>query len=156
MKFIADVMLGRLAKWMRVIGCDVVYYRKIDDAELVDMALQEERLLLTKDHLLIKRRKAKGNAFLIEGNDFKEQLKQLVRHFPVDPYQNLLTRCIECNVLLSAIKKEEVKGSVPEYVFSSEGSFRRCPECKKIYWPATHKSGITKILREIFNKGGAA
>lgn len=85
MKFIADAMLGRLAKWMRIIGCDVAYYRKIEDAELVDLAAEDGRLILTKDNLLIKRRKAKGNFFLVAGNSYKQQLKQVARHFSQDP-----------------------------------------------------------------------
>ena len=73
MKFIADAMLGRLAKWMRIIICDVAYYRKIEDAELVELAAKDNRLILTKDNLLIKRRKAKRNYFLVEGNSYKER-----------------------------------------------------------------------------------
>ncbi len=152
MKFIADAMLGRLAKWMRVIGCDVTYYRKIEDAELVDLAAQDGRLILTKDNLLIKRRKAKGNFFLVEGNSYNEQLKQVARHFSIDPYQNLLTRCVECNITLIETDKEKVRDSVPEYVYNNETAFRTCPQCKKIYWPATHKSEIIKTLNEIFKQ----
>lgn len=143
-------MLGRLAKWMRIIGCDVVYYRKIEDAELVDLAAEEGRLILTKDNLLIKRRKAKGNYFLVEGNSYKDQLKQVARRFSIDLYQNLLTRCIECNIPLTEVAKEEVRNYVPEYVYNSEDSFRRCPGCEKTFWPATHKSGMIKMLKEIF------
>jgi uncharacterized protein with PIN domain len=150
MKFIADTMLGRLAKWMRIIGCDVVYYRKIEDAELVDLAAKEGRLILTKDNLLIKRRKARGNYFLVERNSYKEQLRPVIKHFSIDPYQNLLTRCIECNTSLTEISKVNVKELVPEYVYNSQISFRRCPECERIYWPATHKDEIIKTLKEIF------
>ena len=150
MKFIADAMLGRLAKWMRVIGCDVAYYRKIDDAELVDLAIKDGRLILTRDNLLIKRRKAKGNFLLVGGNSYKEQLKQVAHQFSIDPYQNLLTRCIECNISLTETDKEKVKEFIPEYVYKNESSFRRCPGCKKIYWPATHKNEIIKTLMEIF------
>jgi len=150
MKFIADAMLGRLAKWMRVIGCDVAYYRKIDDAELVDLAIKDGRLILTRDNLLIKRRKAKGNFLLVGGNSYKEQLKQVAQHFSIDPYKYLLTRCIECNISLTETDKEKVKEFIPEYVYKNESSFRRCPGCKKIYWPATHKNEIIKTLMEIF------
>lgn len=150
MRFIADAMLGRLAKWMRILGCDVSYYREIDDREIVDLALKEGRMILTKDTLLIKRKKARGNFFLVEGNSYKEQLKQVAEHFSVDPYNGLLTRCIECNLLLAAIDKETVRDAVPEYVYNSRDSFRRCPGCEKIYWPATHKDGIMTTLQEIF------
>ncbi len=150
MKFIADAMLGRLAKWMRAIGCDVAYSHKIEDGELVNRALREGRLILTRDTLLIKRRKAKGNFFLVEGNSYKDQLKQVTRQFFIDPYQNLLTRCIECNIPLTEVDKEQIMDAVPEYVYKTQGSFRTCSGCKKIYWPATHRDGMLETLEEIF------
>jgi len=150
MKFIADAMLGRLAKWLRVIGCDVSYYRKIEDAELVDLAAREGRLILTRDTLLIKRRKAQGNFLFVEGNSYKDQLKQVVRRFSLDPYQNLLTRCTECNIPLTGIDKEQLKDRIPEYVYNSQGRFLACPGCEKIYWPATHRDEMVKTLEELF------
>jgi hypothetical protein len=153
MKFIADAMLGRLAKWMRAIGCDVAYSPKIEDGELVNRAWREGRLILTRDTLLIKRRKAKGNFFLVEGNSYKDQLKQVTRQFSIDPYQNLLTRCIECNAPLEEVDKEQIMDAVPEYVYKTQGSFRTCPVCKKIYWPATHRDGMLETLEEIFSGG---
>lgn len=149
MKFIADSMLGRLARWLRILGCDVEYYQRIDDGELVDRAFREGRVILTRDTLLIKRRKARGNSFLVEGNSYKDQLRQVVRHFSIDPHKNFLTRCIECNFPLADIPKEEVKGSVPEYVFTTQDLFASCPRCHRTYWGATHKEGMEKMLRDI-------
>ncbi len=150
MRFIADAMLGRLAKWMRIIGCDVSYYRAIGDREIVDLALKEGRMILTKDTLLIRRKKARGNFLLLESDIYTEQLKQVTEHFSIDLYEGLMTRCIECNIPLAAADKEAVRGAVPEYVYTSQDSFRRCPGCEKIYWPATHKDEIMKTLQEIF------
>lgn len=149
-RFIADAMLGRLAKWMRIMGCDVAYYRRIEDRELVNLALKDSRMILTKDTLLIQRKRAKGNFFLVEGNSYKDQLKQVARQFSLNPYKNLLTRCIECNIPLTEINKEKVLDSVPKYVYNSQDTFLICPGCRKIYWPATHRDGIMKTLEEIF------
>jgi uncharacterized protein with PIN domain len=150
MRFIADAMLGRLAKWMRIMGCDVAYYRRIGDRELVNMALKDSRMILTKDTLLIQRKKAKGNFFLVEGNSYKDQLKQVAAQFSLNSYKNLLTRCIECNIPLTDIAKEKVRNAVPEHVYNSQDTFLTCQGCGKIYWPATHKDGIVKTLEEIF------
>lgn len=154
MKFIADSMLGRLARWMRILGCDVEYYPRIEDSDLVDRAFREGRLILTRDTLLIKRRKAKGNSFLVEGNSYKDQLRQVVRHFSIDPHKNFLTRCIECNLPLGDMEKEDIKGSVPEYVYQTQDVFRTCPHCYKIYWPATHREEMFENLKKILGVVG--
>lgn len=142
-------MLGRLARWMRVTGCDVTYFRKIEDSEIVELAQKEGRIILTKDTLLIRRKKARGNYFLVEGNSYKDQLRQVIRHFSIDPYKDLLTRCVECNLPLVEMDKETVKDRVPEYVFMTQDKFRSCPKCGKIYWSATHKEYIMSTLNEI-------
>ncbi len=138
---------------MRAIGCDVSYYRKIEDGELVDLAMKEGRLILTRDTLLIKRRKARENYFLVEGNSYKDQLRQVIRQFSIDPYKDLLTRCIECNLPLADMDRETVKDRVPEYVYLTQETFRSCPKCGKIYWSATHKEDIMRTLKEIKPSG---
>lgn len=152
MKFIADSMLGRLARWLRIIGCDVEYYPLIEDAELVDRAFRDGRILLTKDTLLIKRKRARENSFLIEGNSYKDQLRQVVSHFSIDPFEGFLTRCIECNLPLVDIEKERVKETVPEYVYITQDSFHVCLGCRKVYWPATHREEMIKMLEALTNK----
>lgn len=149
MRFIADSMLGRLARWMRFIGCDVTYYRAIGDSELVDMAQREGRIILTRDTLLVKRRRAKGISFLVDGNSYEEQLRQVIRHFSINPSRDLLTRCAECNLALSMIEKEKAKGSIPEYVYMTQETFSICPGCHRIYWSATHKEAIITVLEEV-------
>lgn len=152
MQFVADAMLGRLARWMRAIGCDVAYYRDITDRDLTDIAQKENRIILTRDTLLIRRKRVRGNAFFVEGDSYKDQLRQVVLTFSIDPYQNLLTRCIECNIRLEDIDRDRVVGSLPEYVSKTQEHFRTCPGCSRIYWPATHKDSIMRTLHEIFGE----
>ena len=150
MKFVADTMLGRLARWMRIIGCDVVYFHKIDDSELVEFAVKEGRTLLTRDTLLIKRRKIQGHYFFVEGDNFRDQLRQVAMHFSLPQKQAFLTRCLLCNQEIKKVDKKNVKDLVPPYVFETQDSFGICLKCKRIYWQATHKE---KMEQEIESTG---
>ena len=148
-RFIADDMLGKLAKWMRIMGCDVEYFRSITDKELAERAYASGRIILTRDTLLIRRRKVKDNHFFVIGDSYKDQIRQVVKHFPIDPYAQILTRCTICNASLTKIDREHIKGKVPEYVFTTQDSFETCPSCGRIYWSATHKERMLKQIEEI-------
>src|SRR3990172_5780131 len=145
LRFIADSMLGRLAIWMRLIGCDVLYYKKISDDELIKKALEENRIILTRDTLLIKRRKAK-NHFFVTSDNYEKQLKEVIGHFRLEPFKNIFTRCLLCNTPLEGIKKGFVKDKVPPYVYETEERFEFCHSCNKIYWSATHRDNAVRQL----------
>jgi len=84
-RFIADVMLGKLATWLRLLGCDVAYFPAISDEDLVEMASRSGRVILTRDLELIRRRNARDNHFLVTCDSYKDQLRQVVEHFSIDP-----------------------------------------------------------------------
>ena len=147
-KFEVDSMLGRLAKWLRIIGCDVAYFNHIEDDRLIEYANETGRIILTKDTRLIKRRKIR-RFFFVEGNDYKTQLKQVVTHFNIDIHKNLLDRCTICNKELQDINKDQVEGKVPVYVFNTVEKFSICNNCERIYYSATHKENILKELNEL-------
>ncbi|MBI5184913.1 MAG: Mut7-C RNAse domain-containing protein [Nitrospinae bacterium] len=149
MKFIVDDMLGKLAKWMRIIGCDTEYFPFIDDVALLEKARLEGRTIITRDTLLVKRRCARGNFFLVKSNALRGQLRAVVDRFRIDPYPLLFTRCVLCNSMLSEVDKKDVAGAVPEYVYKTQETFRSCGICGKIFWPATHKEKIAARLKEI-------
>ena len=148
-RFISDDMLGKLAKWMRIMGCDVEYFLSITDKELAERAYAIGRIILTRDTLLIRRRKVKGNHFFVIGDSYKDQIRQVVKHFPIDPYSQILTRCILCNEPLINIDKASIASKVPIYVYETQNTFETCPSCKRIYWNATHKERMVKQLEEI-------
>jgi uncharacterized protein len=137
-RFIADAMLGKLAKWMRVMGCDVEYIPEISDRTLSDRAQQGNRIILTRDTRLIQLRINRDNAFLVVGDHYPEQLRQVVQAFAIDPLTDLLSRCLRCNILLVSIEKIDLAGKVPPYVYETQDGFQTCPQCRKIYWKATH------------------
>ena len=145
-RFIADAMLGKLAKWLRIMGCDVEYFSEIPDKELAERACAEKRIILTRDTLLIRRRKVRGNYFFVEGDSYKDQIRQVVQHFSIDPAARLLTRCLICNALLNDIDRTQVEYRVPQYVYETQAVFRVCPLCSRIYWHATHKDAMVRQL----------
>lgn len=150
-KFIADSMLGKLAIWLRILGCDTLYFKDIDDASLLRRAKEEDRMLLTRDTLLIKRRGIKNYVFINDNEPYK-QLRQIITALKLKKSDEmLLTRCIYCNEELISVQKEDVEGIVPEYVYENHDSFNQCRECRKIYWRGTHFKRIENRLAEIFS-----
>ena len=140
-------MLGRLARWLRILGHDVVYFRKIEDADLVELARREGRILLTRDTRLVRRRAAR-EAVLIESPYLEQQLRQLARRDGAGLLgPGLCRRCLECNEPTLAVEKDSVKDRVPAYVFRTQSRFRACPACRRIYWSASHVQDMLRRLR---------
>ena len=148
-RFIADAMLGKLARWLRVLGCDVEYFPSIGDEEVVARAARAGRLILTRDTLLVRRRGARNNHFFVVGDHFRDQLRQVVVHFAIDPTDRFLTRCLECNSLLVEIGKSAVRDMVPPYVYATQEVFRSCPSCGRLYWQGTHRQRMAREVEEI-------
>jgi len=153
-RFIADVMLGSLARWLRVLGFDTLYDNRIDDEELVRLALRDRRIALTRDRRLTERRAISNQAILIRSDALREQLQQVLEriHFRLDPARAgvlLLSRCIECNSPLSPIERASVEGQVPSYVFSTQVEFKKCGSCGRIYWGGTHRDRMLEKLARL-------
>ncbi len=155
MKFIADSMLGRLSRWLRLIGYDTLYYPHVEGRLLLKSARQENRILLTRNTHLVKVR-GLGRHLLLTDNDPFKQLKCVVTAFDLDPHgeiklgqPRMLSRCADCNACLVEVSREEVKHSVPEYVYRTSNVFRNCPGCGKVYWDGTHPEKFRKKLSEI-------
>lgn len=148
-RFVADAMVGKLARWLRVLGVDVVYDPSLDDHELVALARKEKRILLTRDQPLASSSEDPPRLF-IESADFREQLRQVVECCQIDRKRGLFTRCVECNGVLELASREEVQEKVPPYVFSTHKEFKRCPRCSRIVWGGTHRQNMQRELDAIF------
>jgi uncharacterized protein with PIN domain len=135
MKFLADNMLGRLATWLRLLGYDTCYLPEADDAELARVARAEDRVLLTRDVELTRRRGIRP--LLIESDKVEEQLRQVLHQLDLT-VQHAFSLCARCNVPLDQVDKEAVRSRVPPYVFASQAQFLTCPKCKRVYWRGTH------------------
>ncbi len=144
--FIADCMLGRLAKWLRFMGYDVLYFREIEDRELVKIARAESRVILTRDRGIPERFRVEH--YLIKAEDIESQLREVLKRFP--PSAKLKSRCTECNTPIQEIQdREEVKDRVPEYVFLHHRRFWHCPQCGRLYWSGTHYRNMEERLSRI-------
>jgi uncharacterized protein with PIN domain len=147
MKFIADAMLGRLARWMRFLGFDTLYYTGISDAKLIRLAMEQDRIILTRDTRLVRAKSAR-NHLLISANDSFEQLLEVAAAFKLKEY-NFLSRCVKCNgKLLNVVDKAAIKESVPEYVFLQHNDFLKCADCGKIYWEGSHPKQFKQKVSE--------
>jgi uncharacterized protein with PIN domain len=147
MKFIADVMLGRLAKRMRLRGFDVVYDRTFNDNEIIRLSLEQDRVILTRDKALSDRPLAKNHLF-INSDLVQEQIEQVLTSFPPETHINPLTRCSECNEPLQRIEREEARDLVPHHVYENKNLFLRCPRCKRTYWHGTHVMRMAVLKRK--------
>jgi uncharacterized protein with PIN domain len=156
MKFLVDSMCGRLARWLRLLGQDAEYERDADDGALAARARRESRILLTRDHKLLERRSARGG-FLVQGNGPMEELRQVIEAFdlPLDE-EHLFSRCVVCNRPIEPVPREEVAGEVPPYVYRTQTAFRRCPECGRIFWAATHREHVLARLHKLLGRRQAA
>jgi uncharacterized protein len=148
-RFIADAMLGRLTRWLRIMGYDVEYQSLISDDELMERCERTGRMILTRDTLLAKRKRIRGACFFVAGDHFRDQLRQVVRAFALDPSARFLTRCLECNSPLAEMEHGDAEALVPSYVFATQELFRQCPSCGKIYWGGTHRERMRSELMEI-------
>jgi uncharacterized protein len=147
MQFVADKMLGRLARWLRVIGQDVAYGPQLSGAGLLRVARREGRLILTRDGAVAKRNPPPF--LMIQSDHFREQLKQVIEECGLDPVKDAFTRCLECNTALEPVAKRAVEGRVPPYVFATQEKFSLCPKCRRVYWPATHQERMLAELESI-------
>lgn len=151
-KFIVDVNVGKLAKWLRILGYDAVFINGLDDEGLIRIAIAEGRILLTKDTRILRRRVVYSGELklvLIRADDVKGQLWQVIQTLnlaPLDPF----SICLECNEPLLPREKEEVRDLVPPYVFLTQTQYMECPSCHRIYWRGTHwqrmKSELEKLM----------
>ncbi|HXX56809.1 MAG TPA: Mut7-C RNAse domain-containing protein [Thermodesulfovibrionales bacterium] len=151
--FVADAMLGRLARWLRLLGFDTLYDSRMPDGDLLRIALREGRVLLTRDSHFEKM-KALENLFMVHSDNTLEQLIEVLGAFGSSGCSlDIPGRCSRCNGALDrVVEKGEVRDSVPEYVFLLRNDFLRCRACGHIYWEGTHLKRFRMMIDGILKK----
>jgi uncharacterized protein with PIN domain len=147
-RFVADVMLGRLAKWLRIAGFDVLYSNRISDDELVEISNRAARILLSRDTRLLVRKSVRHFVFL-ESQNLQDQLKQILDLAGSRTSSAILSRCLCCNEALIEAPREGVCDAVPGYVYTTHSQFTSCPRCKKIFWAGSHRSSMAATLEKL-------
>jgi uncharacterized protein len=140
-----DRMLMRLARWLRLLGADVVSDASLTGSELLKAARANNRILITRD----KRLRTAADVFFVESNAINGQLREAVGRFRLDPRVIALTRCSRCNNVLTPVARELVSRRVPPYVFACHDRFAECESCGRIYWPETHPARMRAMLDSI-------
>ncbi len=145
LRLLADGMLGRLAKWLRLLGYDTAYDNTAADPELARRARLEGRVLLTRDHQLSNRRGLR--ALLIRSERLEEQVQE-VQDALGPPPRPPFSRCAVCNGVLEPVSPAEVADRVPPYVLKTQSEFHRCLGCDRIYWPGSHLEGMRNQMEK--------
>jgi len=143
-------MLGKLAKGLRMLGYDTVYFRAGDTHRLFHLARQDKRVILTRNSRLLPKR-PEDRIILVKEDQPLQQLKDLIKDGFISVNEDgLLSRCLLCNTVLERTTSKEVEGKVPDFVFYQQKEFFSCPECHRIYWPGSHHENMREKVKELF------
>ncbi len=147
-KFIADVHLGKLTRYLRMMGFDVFYKNDFDDDKIVNLSLTEKRAILTRDRGILKRSKV-THGYWVRTTKVKEQVIEVIKRFDLKNNIKEFSRCITCNSVLKPISKNEIIDDLPPKVSKSQMEFSRCPACKKNYWKGTHHQRMLSFVQSV-------
>jgi len=151
MNFLADSSLGRLSKWMRVLGYDTVYYRGEANRSFLRKAEKEGRVVLTRRRDVLARQHP-GIVLFVENDRVEDQIGEVLGKLSLTPRpEAVFTVCLNCNVPLGEVQRDEIRSRIPDYVYRTQRDFRICPRCGGIFWPGTHRDRAVKILEKVFN-----
>ena len=148
MKFITTRELGRLCKWLRIMGYDTSCFPEAERRELIIKSLREERIILTRDS---KMSVYSGIRILHIKSDFVEdQVKQVVGELGIKPdRKKFFTICVICNTPLKKVKRADIEKKVPSYVYETQESFMKCDICDRIYWQGTHWTMVGEFVDKL-------
>lgn len=150
LKFIADGMLGKLTRWLRMLGQDVEYSNNMEDSQLLTIAKEDDKILLTRDFELYQRAVSRGiTAFYFEGQTGEEKLAELAQRFNIPLKIDMASsRCPKCNSVVKPISMDEVAEKIEKNTLDHYKEFWQCPKCGQVYWQGAHWDKIRNTLRK--------
>jgi len=148
--FAAEVTLGKLAKWLRILGFDTLYEPDVTSIGFVD-ARGKSRILLTRTERIRDRNTSQKLLFIKSNNPF-EQLREVISALGIVPKETQpFSRCIRCNTRIQQLDKDSVQGMVPDYIWGTHDTFQTCSMCRRIYWPGSHTKRSHDIIQGLFD-----
>lgn len=152
-KFLVDFMLGKLAKWLRRLGYDVVYKSITNRADL-ERYLKQGYIFLTRRSDWLKNKKLpKKMVYFVQANETQNQIREIIKHFKLRlDEKQMFSRCSCCNTILIEKTREEAIPYVPEYIGKTHNRFKFCPTCSRFYWPGTHRERMETWLKSCFTE----
>ncbi len=147
-RFVLDVHLGKLARWLRLAGFDSLYRNDYDDDQLIALSLAERRILLTRD-LGILKHNALSHGLFVRQSAPRAQLREIVDRLDLRGSMRPFSRCLHCNGLLQAVDKQAVLAELPPAVRVRHQQFQRCAGCQRLYWSGSHHSRLRRLLAEL-------
>ncbi len=150
-KFILDVHLGKTAKNLRMLGFDTVYENDLDDPEIIEIAMRENRIILTRDRELLKNSKV-THGYWVRSNKSKKQVEEIVNRFDLYAQVKPFFRCVSCNGLIEKVDKEAILDRLEPKTRKYYDEFYTCTGCRKIYWKGSHFEQMKQKIRELVEK----
>lgn len=145
--FLADVHLGKLARYLRLLGFDTLYNNRWEDDEIAGLAEKEKRIVLTRDLGLLKRARIK-RGYWPRSSSPKKQTREIIKHFQLEPLIDTFKRCTVCNGIIEATSKEEIEQVLKPEIRNLYETFFRCRSCGRIYWKGSHWEGMNRTIKE--------
>ena len=150
-RFAADKTLGKLTKWLRLLGFDTRYVSELSPKKNMD-TLEHDRILLTRTRKAQRQFAASRRLILIDSNHLAQQLKQIFRDLDLDIAQTQpFSRCLQCNMLIVPVEKTSLRGRIPDYIYEIHDRFQKCPECDRIFWPGSHTRRSLEKIRKMLD-----
>lgn len=148
--FIGDVHLGRLCRMLRVLGFDTLYRNDYSDAAIVRTAVQDNRIILTRDRGILKY-KAVTHGYCVRSTDWRVQVKEVIRRFDLSRSVYPFSRCVSCNGRIIKVSKSAIESLLQEKTKRCYDRFSRCEACGKIFWEGSHYVKLQKTIKELLS-----